>query len=270
MAKVSGNNRYVAIVEDIFHARHRTGQREVAFEREDMVRSAAKFGVDRPRNLGDLIYTFRYRQELPDSILTTAPDGETWIIRSAGTSKYQFVLVADAPLVPNSNLVVTKVPDATPGIIARNAFSDEQAVLALVRYNRLIDIFLGIVCYSLQNHLRTTVRGLGQVETDEIYVGLDKRGSQYVVPVQAKGGSDRLSRIQIEQDIGVCAEKLPSLICQPVGLQLLQQDVIALFAFEQDGDDIKVASEKHYQLVPADSVTDDDLAKYRQRLVDTV
>ena len=184
-----------------------------------MVRSAAKLGVDRPRNLGDLIYTFRYRQELPDSILTTAPDGETWIIRSAGTSKYQFVLVADAPLVPNSNLVVTKVPDATPGIIARNAFSDEQAVLALVRYNRLIDIFLGIVCYSLQNHLRTTVRGLGQVETDEIYVGLDKRGSQYVVPVQAKGGSDRLIRIQIEQDIGVCAEKLPSLICQPVGLQ---------------------------------------------------
>ena len=222
MAKVSRSNRYVAIVEDIFHARHRAGQREVSFEREDMGKSAAKLGVERPRNLGDLIYTFRYRQELPDSILKTAPNGETWIMRSAGTGKYRFVLVADAPLVPNPNLVVTKIPDATPGIIARNAFSDEQAVLALVRYNRLIDIFLGIACYSLQNHLRTTVRGLGQVETDEIYVGLDKRGSHYVVPVQAKGGSDRLSRIQIEQDIAVCAEKLPSLICQPVGLQLLQ------------------------------------------------
>ena len=32
------------------------------------------------------------------------------------------------------------------------------------------------------------------VETDEIYVGLDKRGSHYVVPVQAKGGNDRLNR----------------------------------------------------------------------------
>ena len=266
MAKVSGNNRYVAIVEHIFHSAYQAGQRDVAFEREDLVKSAAKLGVERPRNLGDLIYTFRYRRELPDSILNTAPDGETWIIRSAGTSRYRFVLVTDAPLTPNPNLAVTKVPDATPGIIARNAFSDEQAVLALVRYNRLIDIFLGIACYSLQNHLRTTVRGLGQVETDEIYVGLDKRGSHYVVPVQAKGGSDRLSRIQIEQDIAVCAEKLPSLICQPVGLQLLQDDIIVLFAFEQDGDDIKVASEKHYQLVPADSVTDDDLRRYRQRL----
>ena len=192
-----------------------------------------------------------------------------WIIRSAGRSKYQFVLVADEPLTPNPNLAVTKVPDATPGIIAKYAFSDEQAVLALARYNRLIDIFLGIACYSLQNHLRTTVRRLGQVETDEIYVGLDKGGSHYVVPVQAKGGSDRLSRIQIEQDIAVCAEKLPSLICQPVGLQLLRSDLIALLLFEQDGDDIKVVSERHFQLVPPNAVTDDDLDRYRRRLFDT-
>ncbi len=263
------NNRYAGIVQEIFHARYRTGQREVAFEREDIVRSAARLGIDAPKNLGDLIYTFRYRRELPRSILDKAPQGETWIIRSAGTSKYRFVLVTDAPLMPNPNLATTKIPDATPGIIARNAFSDEQAVLALVRYNRLIDIFLGIACYSLQNHLRTTVRGLGQVETDEIYVGLDKRGSHYVVPVQAKGGNDRLNRVQIEQDIAVCAEKLPTLICQPVGLQLMRNDLIALFAFEQDGDEINVVSEKHYQLVPADAVTDEDLAKYRQRLSET-
>ena len=92
------------------------------------------------------------------------------------------------PLIPNQNLAVTKIPDATPGIIAKYAFSDEQALLTRIRANRLIDIFLGIACYSLQNHLRTTVVGMGQVETDEIYVGVDKGGSHYVVPVQAKGG----------------------------------------------------------------------------------
>ena len=91
-------------------------------------------------------------------------------------------------------------------------------------------------------------------------------GSHYVVPVQAKGGSDRLSRIQIEQDIAVCAEKLPALICQPVGLQLMRNDLIALFAFEQDGDEINVVSERHYQLVAPDAVSDEDLARYRQRL----
>ena len=45
------------------------------------------------------------------------------------------------------------------------------------------------VSSALQNHLRTTVAGMGQVETDEIYVGVDRSGSHYVVPVQAKGGT---------------------------------------------------------------------------------
>ena len=46
----------------------------------------------------------------------------------------------------------------------------------------------------------------------------------------------------------------------------MNDDVIGLFEFEQSGDDIKVVSEKHYQLVPPDAVTDDDLLRYRQRL----
>ena len=222
-------------------------------------------GIDLPKNLGDLVYSFRYRTELPPSILARAPAGEAWIIRPAGRSKYRFVLVADVPLTPNPNLAVTKVPDATPGIIAKYAFNDEQAVLARVRYNRLIDIFLGIACYSLQSHLRTAVAGMGQVETDEMYVGVDKRGSHYVIPVQAKGGSDKLSRVQIEQDIALCGEKLPSLICRPVGAQFMKEDLIALFEFEQQAADIRVASEKHYLLVPPDAVTDEDLAAYGQR-----
>ena len=266
--QISSHNRYSAIIEALFDAKFTPGQREVAFEREDIVTFATSLGIDLPKNLGDVVYSFRYRTQLPASILATAPDGEAWIIRSAGRSKYRFALVADVPLTPNPNLAVTKIPDATPGIIAKYAFSDEQAVLARVRYNRLIDIFLGIACYSLQNHLRTTVGGMGQVETDEIYVGIDKNGSHYVVPVQAKGGTDRLNRVQIEQDLAVCGEKLPSLVCRPVGAQFMQDDLVALFEFEQHDDDISVASEKHYRLVPPDAVTEEDLARYRRRLSD--
>lgn len=263
---ISPTNRYSAIIEAIFHARYMPGSRAVDFEREDIVKAAEDLRIDLPKNLGDIIYSFRYRTMLPSSILDKATSGETWIIRPAGHGKYRFVLVTDAPLVPNPNLAVTKIPESTPGIVAKYAFSDEQAVLARVRYNRLIDIFLGIACYSLQNHLRTTVPGMGQIETDEIYIGVDKRGSHYVVPVQAKGGSDRLNRVQLEQDIALCREKLPSLICRPIGTQIMDEDVIALFEFEAAGDDIKVIAEKHYQLVPPDALTDEDLDRYRQRL----
>ena len=236
------------------------------FRREDIIAAASELGIPLPKNVGDLIYSFRYRSVLPPDILAEAPEGETWVIRPAGKSRYRFDLVNDAPLTPNRLLATTKIPDATPGIIAKYAFGDEQAVLARIRYNRLIDVFLGIACYSLQSHLRTSVKRIGQIEIDEIYVGIDRRGSHYIVPVQAKGGNDRLNRIQVEQDMAFCMEKFPSLICRPIGAQFIRDDLIALLEFEQDGDDIRIASEKHYQLASPDAVTAADLEKYRRRL----
>ena len=263
-----GADRYTKIVESIFHAKYEAGQRQIDFKRDEIIDAAARLGVRLPKNLGDVIYSFRYRVPLPESILATAPSGRMWIIRPAGRGRYRFALVRDTPLQPNPNLAETKIPDATPGMIAKYAFGNEQGVLARIRYNRLLDVFLGIACYSLQNHFRTTVPNVGQIETDEIYVGVDKRGAHYVLPVQAKGNKDRLNRVQIEQDIAMCADKLPDLICRPIGTQWMGDDVVALFEFESADDDLRVVAERHYRLVPAESVTSDDLRRYRERLAD--
>lgn len=259
---------YASIIEKIFISKYKSGMKEVDFERQDIVRFGKKLRIDLPKNLGDLIYSFRYRATFPESIQSTAPKDQAWVIRSRGQSRYRFALVADKPIVPDEQMTATKVPDATPGVIAKYALSDEQALLAKLRYNRLVDIFLGIVCYSLQNHLRTTAPNMGQVETDELYVGVDRRGSHYVVPIQAKGGKDRLSIVQIEQDIAVCANKFPALICRPVAAQFMKDDVIALFEFEQGDDGLGKSMEKHYKLVPPEEVTDADLDIYRRRTSD--
>jgi len=140
-------------------------------------------------------------------------------------------------------------------MIVKYALNDEQALLAKLRYNRLIDIFTGVTCYSLQNHLRTYVFNLGQVETDEVYVGVDREGAHYVIPVQAKGGKDRLSVVQIEQDIAVCAAKFKDAICRPLAAQFIQSDLIALFEFESTPDGVRVRTERHYQLVPPEELT---------------
>jgi hypothetical protein len=256
-------NRYIAIVEDIFRSKFKSGMTSVDFDRNEIVSAAEKLGIKLPANLGDLIYTFRFRAAFPESIAKHAPKGHAWVIRLVGRSKYRFVLVADIPIVPNEAMVTTKVPDATPGIISKYALSDEQALLAKVRYNRLIDIFTGITCYSLQNHLRTTVPGVGQIETDELYVGVDRAGTHYVIPVQAKGGKDRLSIVQIEQDLALCAHRYPALVSRAVACQFMADDIIAMFAFEESPDKVGIAWEKHYRLVPPDEVTDDDLHGYR-------
>jgi hypothetical protein len=103
------------------------------------------------------------------------------------------------------------------------------------------------------------------VETDEVYIGIDKRGVHYVLPIQAKGRRDKIGIVQIEQDIQVCISKFPNLICRPIAAQSLNDDAIALFEFEYEENEIKIVSEKHYKLVKSKDLSNDDLKSYQER-----
>jgi len=268
-APVPAPNRYLALIEHIFFDKnfgaYKTGATAIPFEREDLERAADQLGIKLPKNLGDVIYAIRYRVAMPARILATQPAGQEWVISGVGRSRYEFRLVPLNRIAPNPSLAAVKIPDATPEIIAAYALSDEQALLAKVRYNRLIDVFMGVVAYSLQNHLRTAVAGVGQIEIDEIYVALDRKGHQFVVPVQAKGGNDKLSVVQTKQDIACCEEKFPDLTCRPVSAQFIGRDLIAMFELTLEDGMVKVAEERHYRLVPANEITPEDLASYRTR-----
>lgn len=258
-------NRYLQLVEEIFVSRYKKGQTEVPFEREDLESAAIKLKIKLPKNLGDVIYALRYRIGLPSAVARTQPKDMEWIIEGMGRSKYRFKLARVNRILPNRNLLEIKIPDATPEIIASYSLSDEQALLAKVRYNRLLDIFLGIASYSLQNHLRTSVKELGQVEIDEIYVGVDRHGCQYVIPVQAKGGKDQLSVVQTRQDLLCCGEKFPALVCRAVSAQFMADDLIAVFELVLDHDQIKIVDERHYRLVPYAQISREDLQSYELR-----
>ncbi|NOZ20166.1 MAG: endonuclease [Planctomycetes bacterium] len=265
--KSKAANRYSQLIEAVFLKHYEKGDREVVFERTDIVEAAKRLKVTLPKNLGDVVYSFRYRTELPREIAKEAPKGDMWVIRGAGRARYKFELVsvANADITPSKCFVETKIPDGTPGVIDKYALNDEQALLAKIRYNRLVDIFTGLTCYSLQNHLRTSVTGLGQVETDEIYVGIDRRGAHYALPVEAKGKKERIGIVQIEQDVAVCHAKFPDLICHPIAAQFMDDDFIALFQFEVTQEGIAIASEKHYRLVPPEELSPEELQAYQDR-----
>jgi len=258
-------NRYSRLIEAIFNKHYQEGIREIIFERVEINQVAEKLGVVLPKNLGDVLYSFRYRSDLPSAIVMTAPEDFEWIIRPAGRAKYKFVLVKHSVILPSTYLIETKIPEATPGVIAKYSMNDEQALLAKLRYNRLVDIFTGLTCYSLQNHLRTTLKDGSQIETDEIYIGLDKRGAHYILPVQAKGRKDKLGVVQIEQDFDMCAAKFPHLLCRSIASQLIEHNLIAMFEFEQTNEGVKVSAEKHYLLVKPEELSDEELEGYRVR-----
>ena len=263
-SKKEKKNAYSAILSHIFHNGYKPGIEKIPFSRDEIVSSADKLNVPQPKNLGDVMYAYRYRKALPPDVIKTQPQGYEWIIQGAGDAKYVFKLVPFNRILPNPNLLSIKIPDATPEIIGKYALGDEQALLAKVRYNRLIDIFLGATAYSLQNHLRTKVPGIGQIEIDEVYVAVDKHGRQFIVPVQAKGGKDQHGVVQTTQDIAWCEQKLPDLICRPVSVQFVTATKIAMFELVADGGTIKVADERHYELVQSDAITTEDLLTYRK------
>jgi len=257
-------NRYDQLIEKVFFNNYSEGDSEVTFDREEFESTAKELGIAAPKNLGDIVYSYRYRNELPPSINALLKKGQAWLIRSAGRGRYKFAISTSQKIVPNPRLSRIKILDATPEIIRRYALNDEQALLAILRYNRLIDIFLGITCYPLQSHLRTTVPDMGQVETDEIYVGLSKQGTQYVVPVQVKGKKEELGIVQMEQDFAMCHSKFPDLVCRPVAAQLMENDLVALFELEEDQDEMRIKEEKHYCLVSNEDLSDSEIAKYKK------
>ncbi len=255
---------YDEIIKAIFFDHYSPERTSIPFEREELARNARILGISIPRNLGDIIYSYKYRKHLPEQIVNTAPDGFYWRIKNTGRAQYEFTLTPGSEFIePDTMLATIKIPDGTPSVVRKYSISDEQALLAIVRYNRLIDIFLGITCYSLQNHLRTTVTGIGQVETDEIYVGVDKAGQQFIIPVQAKGGTDRLGISQIEQDLALCSEKYPGLICRALACQFVARDIVAMFEFSIEDDRIVKINERHYRIVDASEISPDDLNNYR-------
>jgi hypothetical protein len=259
------NNRYSRIVEKIFLDHYHKGDREVLFDRDEFRKTATELGINPPKNLGDIVYSFRYRNELPEIITRESPDGYDWIILPNGRSRYKLTLVKQAKFRPNPDYLQIKIPDSTPGIVSKYALDDEQALLTKIRYNRLIDIFTGITCYSLQNHLRTTTES-GQLETDEIYVGLDKHGVHYVFPVQAKGGNDKIGIVQVIQDLMICEKVFPTLIVKPIAAQFMNDSSIALFEFTQDISDIRIVQERHFKLVPLSQLSIDELESYKKHL----
>ena len=259
---VKARNRYQALIEKIFLDHYRDGETTFEFDRTEIKSAAQSLEIDLPDNLGDVIYSFRFRKDLPERIRATQPGGMEWVIELAGRSRYRFNLMRINRILPRKELVAIDIPDATPELIRAYALDDEQALLAIVRYNRLVDTFLGLTTYSLQNHLRTTVKDIGQIEIDELYVGLDKRGRHYVIPVQAKGGKDQIGIVQTTQDIRFVEEKFPGIQCRAITAQFMDDKIVALFELTLRDSEIKVVEERHYRLVPAKDLDNDAIRNY--------
>jgi hypothetical protein len=82
-------NRYTLLLEAIFRKYYREGSREVDFDRTDSVSAAEELGITLPKNIGDVLYSFRYRAQPTETITSKAVEGSEWMIRPTGRGRYK-------------------------------------------------------------------------------------------------------------------------------------------------------------------------------------
>ena len=66
---------YDSIIRSIFFEHYEKGKTSIAFEREEFIQKAKELNINSAKNLGDIVYSYKYRKKLPGEILETAPDG---------------------------------------------------------------------------------------------------------------------------------------------------------------------------------------------------
>jgi len=156
------------------------------------------------KNIPDIKYTYDARKSFPQSIL----DEGHFAIIGAGKGDYNFVELSKPNLISTQDLGISKiytVSDKTPQVVKEIVGNDEQAMLAAIQHNEILNLLFSQKVFHVQNHLRTTI-SLGQIEIDSVFITENRK----IIPISAKGKNDYLSYTQILNLNRFCSEKYPS------------------------------------------------------------
>ncbi|MGI0013929.1 MAG: hypothetical protein ACREBU_10890 [Nitrososphaera sp.] len=238
---------YDRVILELFRRLYKEGATQLPFSKRDIEHVAADLQLA-IRNLPDITYTYRSgRSPLPLEILKYGH----WAIDGAGKSKYVFIKMSRAPYfdLPD-DMDRTPIPDATPQIVLEYQSNDEQALLARVRYNRLVDTFTGLTTYQLQGHFRTTIPRIGQVEIDDLYLGVNEDGEWSAIPVEAKVGNELLGVVQVRALTLFAKNRFSGLRVRPLGIKALLDGTLLFVEFNDQIEFEAVAPRryKRYQL----------------------
>ncbi len=241
---------YDKVLLKVFHQHYNQGAEYLKFSKDELAEACEQYGVT-IKNIPDIIYTYRTRRVLPDDIRKTGH----WAIEPAGRGFYAFRLLQNSPHfnIPFYDYAPIDIHNAIPELVEKLLRYDEQSLLTRVLYNRLIDIFTGLTCFHIQNHYRSFVEGMGEVELDALYVGIDKTGKLYILPIEAKSQAenDMIGRIQISQMAKLVRQDFADLDRRILAIKYLKDGTIVIIEFDDqvEPDDFKIVSVSRFRLI---------------------
>jgi hypothetical protein len=218
---------YVPILREIVRRSYSKGDTRVEFTMRDIRQVAADLEIE-IGNAGDMVYRMRARTRLPDDIL----DLGFTVLRGVGRGRYALEVGGDA-LIHMPEHEVLDHNDQTPLPVRRFlpedlSQLDEQGLLTMVCYSKLLDHFTGLTVYRLRSHHRRTVPNIGQAELDEVDVGVALRDDEIpvVFPIEAKAADEVINRVQVATAVAYCRTYFPGHETRPIVVKLTTDGVI--------------------------------------------
>ncbi len=242
---------YVPILREIFQAKYHEGDDRVDFTLDDIRAAAVALGIT-VRNPADLVYRMRSRTILPSEILEKG----FYVLRATGRGKYRLEQ-AESTIIEIPENQIVEALDLTPLPVRRLlpevlAEIDEQGLLTVISYCKLLDHFTGLQVYRLRSHVRKSVPGIGQAELDEIDVGVALRDDEVpvVFPIEAKAADDAINRVQISAMVAFSGEYFPGLEIRPLAIKLDYNSLLHFIEFTPEIEPAKlvVARSATYRL----------------------
>jgi hypothetical protein len=223
---------YVPILREIVRRNYEPGIQRIEFSKQDVEEVAGDLGL-KLGNAADVVYRMRSRTRLPDDIL----DLGFTVLRGIGRGRYALEVGGEA-LVHLPEHEIFDHNDQTPLPVRRLlpedlAELDEQGLLTMVGYCKLLDHFTGLTVYRLRSHVRKSVPEVGQAELDEIDVGVALRDDEVpvVFPIEAKAADEVINRVQIATAVAYCQTYFPGHEIRPLVVKLTYDGVLHFLEF---------------------------------------
>lgn len=127
---------------------------------------------------------------------------------------------------------------------------DEQALLTMASYCKLLDHLTGMTIYRVRSHVRKSVPGIGQAELDAIDVGIAKSEDDIPVifPIEAKALADALNRVQIFNMVQYAEHYYRGLTVRPLAIKVDEKSVLHVVEFNspKKASDLKILKAASY------------------------
>jgi hypothetical protein len=247
---------YVPILMKIFTEKYVTGADFIEFTLDDIRFAAQSLGIE-VRNPADLAYRMRSRTELPEVIRTEG----FFILSAVGRGKYRLGKAKSAIIElpdsePQGTLDLTPLPvrRLLPEKIAK---FDEQALLTVVGYCKILDHFTGLTNFRLRSHVRKSVPKIGQAELDEVSVAIARREDEQpvIVPIEAKAVADAVNRVQISAMVSFCSVYFPEHMVRPLAIKVDYDSLVHVLEFNatENAADLTILRSAAYDIQLSDA-----------------